>query len=535
MVIFAAGVHPAPSRTRQLSPPAPMVLEGRPSGRVGHCQEGFFYFVLIVDILLVLCYNNLHKFEIFPQKIPVNPNIFREFSIRGVADQDLTADVLVAIGWAISIFFRQHDIDTIVLGRDVRNSSPQVSASICQGCLQAGAQVIDVGLVPTPVLNFATDYYQAQSGIMITASHNPPEFNGLKIRSERTLNGAELQKIYQIALTYQADQMGKGREAQASVKQLNPIPIYLERVKAAAARQDFTIDDRPLKVVVDGGHGTNGEIVADLLRDLTLDVVELFCKADGNFPGRGPDPTSVTALNQLGELVRSEKADLGLAYDGDGDRLAVVDEQGRHILGDQIIMILARDILRLGPAKIVYEILCTQALADDIVAHGGEPIMTPSGYAFVHEILQRENGALGGEFSGHLFFNEPDFRFDDAILATLKLLGVIVDQKRSLSTLAADLPRYHSSPQIRVPCPDKTKRQVVARVRQKFEKDYKLDTLDGVRIHFDEGWAIVRQSNTQPVISMRFEARTLAHLEVIQHRVYTFVEKEINRQVNITL
>jgi len=295
---------------------------------------------------------------------------------------------------------------------------------------------------------------------------------------------------------------------------------------------------RPLKIVVDGGNGTNGLIVAQLLRDLGCQVSELYSEPDGNFPHRSPDPTASGALADLSAQVQAEKADLGLAYDGDGDRLALVDEQGRRVLGDQIMMILARDILQRGssgspqggPAKIVYEILCTQALADDVIAHGGEPVMTPSGYAFVHEAMQQSGAALGGELSGHLFCREPEFRFDDAILATIKLLNVVAPSLQPLSARVAALPAYDSSPELRLPCPDTAKAAVVEFVKTQFAPDYKVDTLDGARIHFAEGWALVRQSNTQPVISMRFEARSAEHLAAIQSRVQPMVEAEIKRQ-----
>jgi phosphomannomutase/phosphoglucomutase len=282
--------------------------------------------------------------------------------------------------------------------------------------------------------------------------------------------------------------------------------------------------------VVDGGNGTNGLIVSQLLRDLGCDVIEVYCTPDGNFPNRAPDPTEPGAVNDLATSVLSEKADLGVAYDGDGDRVALVDEQGNLVLGDQVLMLLARDVLiRRGPAKIVYEILCTQALADDIVAHGGTPIKTPSGYAYIHETMLDTGAALGGELSGHLFFDEPDFGFDDAILATVKLLDIVTQRRQPLSALVAELPAYYSSPELRVKCPDELKARVVETVKAEFGGKYKIETLDGVRIHFNDGWALVRQSNTQPVISMRFEARSPEQLEEIQTKVQSFVEVQINQ------
>ncbi|MFQ5578010.1 MAG: phosphomannomutase, partial [Anaerolineae bacterium] len=219
----------------------------------------------------------------------------------------------------------------------------------------------------------------------------------------------------------------------------------------------------------------------------------------------------------------------GRAYPGDGDRLVVVDETGNRLLGDRIIMLLARDILQRGPAKIVYEILCTQALADDVTAHGGRPEMTPSGYAFVHRAMQKTGAALGGELSGHLFFKDPDFRFDDALLGTIRLLNVVSQHRRPLSALVAALPAYHSSPAQRLPCPDAVKDRVVEYVNTRFQPHCRVDTLDGARIHFAEGWALVRRSNTQPVISMRFEAHTAAGLQTIRKRVQPLVEAEIGR------
>jgi phosphomannomutase/phosphoglucomutase len=361
---------------------------------------------------------------------------------------------------------------------------------------------------------------------MITASHNPPEYNGLKIRNaQRTLDGDELQEIYHLAENYGGQDVSF---VSGSVSISNPLPDYLERLKKLASFPPNS-HRKPLKVVVDGGNGANGPLVVRLLRELGLEVIEMYCQLDGNFPGRGPDPTSAKALVDLAQTVRTEEAQLGLAYDGDGDRLALVDEHGQRVLGDQILMILARNLLKQYPAKIVYELLCTQALADDVFAHGGEPIMTPSGYAFVHEAMREVKGAIGGELSGHLFFNEPDFRFDDAILATVKLLNILLNNTKTLSALVAELPTYFSSPQVRLPCPDEVKGLVVESIQQRFTQDYHVETVDGARIHFAEGWATVRQSNTQPVISMRFEARSAEQLQAIQSRVQSLVEAEISR------
>ena len=456
----------------------------------------------------------------------MNPDIFREFSIRGIADQELTDDIVIVIGQALGTFLKRYQKASLLVGRDVRNSSARISQALIAGLVQTDIKVTDIGQVPTPVLNFTVDSQQADGGIMITASHNPPEDNGLKIRTDHILSGDELREIYQISqigdFLHSASATGISTE---NINYFDPLPSYLAQLKTIA-------QPLSLKVVVDGGNGTNGLIVSQLLRDLGCKVFELYCEPDGDFPNRSPDPTKSNAVVDLSARVRLESADVGVAYDGDGDRLVVVDELGNIVPGDQLIMILARDVLRHGPAKIVCEILCTQALIDDVRAHGGEPIVTPSGYAFVHQVMHNSKAALGGEFSGHLFFNEPGFFFDDAILGTVKFLNILVRARQSVSALVAALPAYSSSPQIRIPCPDIVKSTVIENVKSYFEQDYEVNTLDGVQVNFGYGRALVRQSNTQPVISMRFEAHTSDQLMTIQTRVLSVVETEINQLTN---
>ncbi len=450
----------------------------------------------------------------------MNPHVFREYSIRGIADQELNDDVVVTMGQAIGAFFKRRGGKTLVVGRDTRNSSPRISRALIAGLLQSGLHVTDIGITPTPVHNFATDFYTADGGVMVTASHNPPEYNGLKIRADRTVRGDELREIYQIAVGehLQGSEVTKLDQKRLRLRHVDVLPHYLERVASCADVQNN------LRVVVDGGHGTNGLIVAQLLRDVGCEVVELHCEPDGDFPIRAPDPTAYAALADLSASVRAGGADLGLAYDGDGDRLALADEQGTLVPGDQTIMLLARDVLRRGSARIVYDILCSQALADDVIAHGGEPIMTPNGYAFVQQAMRDTGAALGGEFSGHLFFDLPDFRFDDPILASVKLLNIISQSEHPLSALVADLPTYHSSPQIRLACPDAIKAQVVQQVRNHFEPIYPANSLDGARLDLGDGWAIVRASNTQPALSLRVEATSEERLKLLKTQVLDQVE-----------
>ncbi len=447
----------------------------------------------------------------------MNPHIFREFSIRGIADRELTDDVVIRIGQAIGTFFGQRKHRSLVIGNDARLSSNRINKALIEGLLQTGLDLIEIGQVPTPVLNFSTDFYKADGGIMITASHNPPDYNGLKIRDEKTIQGDDLKEIYNLAQT-----ILPSSESQGLIKRVDPFPDYLKQLKS-----HVNWGKQPIKVVVDGGNGTNGQIVSTFLREMGCVVKELYCEPDGNFPNRSPDPTAKGATAELAMAVLAQKADLGIAYDGDGDRLVVVDDQGTTILGDQLMMLLSRDILRYVPAKVVYEILCTQALADDIIAHGGIPIMTPSGYAFVHTAMQETGAALGGELSGHLFFNEPHFQFDDAILASIKILNILGQTNQTLSGLTSHLPSYYSSPEIRLKCPDELKAVVVNKVHETYHGKYKIEEIDGARIHFPGGWALVRQSNTQPVLSMRFEARSHEQMKEIQAEIQALVESLI--------
>ena len=447
----------------------------------------------------------------------INPHLVRGYSIRGLADRDLPDEVVARIGYAAGIYFSHRHQPTVVVGRDARLSSPRISAALISALLRAGVQVIDIGLVPTPVHNFATDLCDSAAGIMVTASHNPPEYNGFKLRRERTLEAAELHAV--IALATRSSPPFASLSNAALLTRMDVVPTYLDHVRRYGDLR------RPIKVVLDGGHGTNGPLVAPLLRTWGCQVVELHCVPDGRFPHRDPDPTAPGAVDALATTVRREAAEIGLAFDGDGDRLVVVDEQGARILGDQIMMLLARDVLRQQPgARIVFEALCTRALYDDVLAHGGEPIVTPTGYAYVHAAVLDHAAALGGELSGHLFFNLPGFRFDDAILGALRVLSLLSRDTISLSEMVRALPAYHSSPPLRIACSDSAKREVVARVRDHFARLWPVDELDGVRIDFGDGWGTVRASNTQPALVLRFEARSAARLAEITDVVMKQVE-----------
>jgi phosphomannomutase/phosphoglucomutase len=446
--------------------------------------------------------------------------IFREYSIRGEADRDLPDSVVSKIGQAIGTYFQAATGSWLVIGHDVRLSSSRVSQALQQGLTATGANIIDIGLVPTPVLNFAVDHFGAAGGIMITASHNPPQDNGFKLRAAETLTGAILQRIYQLA-SLETFPQGAG---QAKYKDaLAPYLAALQaRLEAGPAK----------KIVVDGGNGINGRIVSDFLRQQGHIIVELFTDLDGTFPNRHPDPTGPDALVAAGEMVRQTQADFGLAYDGDGDRVALIDEQGQAHYGDIILMLLARQTLARQtlvhePVKVVYDVTCTKALADDVTVHGGQAIPAAVGYALVHEKMRQVGATLGGESAGHIFCVDDAFQFDDAILASVKLLNYFCSQTQSVSELVAALPHYHTSPNIRIPCPDDQKADLVTRICQHYQATHPVETIDGAKISFEQGWALVRQSNTQPAISLRAEGETPAAMQSILDEVSGLVEAEL--------
>ncbi|MBC8444906.1 MAG: phosphomannomutase/phosphoglucomutase [Chloroflexi bacterium] len=449
----------------------------------------------------------------------MNPSIFRAYSIRGIAGDSLTVQDMALIGGAIGTLLGEANMPDVVVGRDYCLSSPLLAAALREGLLATGMEVIDIGSCPTPLLNFATDHYRAGAGLMVTASHNPPNHNGLKIRTDHTVQGPELQRIYRTAVS------GPLRQGCGRLHCAQPTAAYLEAIRTRVKIA------RSLKVVVDAGNGAAGPIVLPLLEMLGCDAIPLYCDPDGRFPNRVPDPAAPGALSALSTRVIAEGADAGLAYDGDGDRLVMVDERGGRILGDRLLALLARDALatRRG-ARIVYELSCTQAVPETVSSMGGEPISCPVGYAFVHETMRKAGAIMGGEAAGHLFFDDPGFGFDDAMLATAKMLSLLSRSEQPLSSMLDALPRYCSSPEHRLQCPDDLKRAVVAAVREQFSgQGYKLESTDGVKAHFGDGWGLFRASNTQPAVTLHCEARSAARVADIEHIMLSAARQALTR------
>jgi phosphomannomutase/phosphoglucomutase len=475
----------------------------------------------------------------------MNNEIFREYDIRGIAEHDLTSPVIETLGRAFAAYIKPKGINTIAVGYDARVSSPRLCDDIVRGLTSCGMNVTIIGLCPTPVLYFSLFHLDPGAGVMITGSHNPAEFNGFKLCvGKDTIYGEEIQKIRRIMEKAESIEHGAvGKELEAintamshSPKAINRpvLPDYKEYLK----KQFTRYREVPLKVVLDAGNGTAGLAAPEVIRAMGCDVVELFSEPDGKFPNHHPDPTIPKNLAVLIDTVKSQKADIGIAFDGDSDRIGVIDEKGNILWGDQLMVIFSRDILTERPgATIVSEVKCSQTMYDDIRARGGNAVMWKTGHSLIKAKMKDVHAALAGEMSGHLFFADRYYGYDDAIYAACRLVEILKkfkssgDHRVTPSTLIADLPRTYSTPEIRFDCPDHLKFKVVEKAKDIFlraeglpQKPREVITVDGIRAVFDKGWGLVRASNTQPVLVMRFEATDPAALESIK----TMMEKIVN-------
>ena len=439
----------------------------------------------------------------------INPQIFREYDIRGVVDKDLTPETVQQIGQAIGTYMRRQGGKSLVVGRDVRSSSVNFRDILSQAINSTGCDVLDIGMVPTPVSYFALHHLKADGGVMITGSHNPPEFNGFKISlGQHSLYGKKIQEL-KVLIDTKDFETGSGKIDQTSV--MEP---YMKNICSILKVS------RKVKVVVDGGNGCFGIVGPQLLKRLGLDPIEIFCEPDGSFPNHHPDPTVEENLTGLIERVRTENAELGIGFDGDADRIGVVDEKGNILWGDQLLTIFARDILLKNPgATIVGEVKCSQNLYQDIKKHGGIPVMAPAGHSLIKNKMRETGALLAGEMSGHVCFADNYFGFDDAIFAAGRILQIVAQSNMKVSEMLADLPKTAYTPEIRIECPDDKKFRIVRELTETFRSKYEVIDIDGVRIEFDDGWALIRASNTQPVLVLRFEAKTQARLKELVHIV----------------
>jgi len=445
----------------------------------------------------------------------MNPEIYREYDIRGVIGKDIKEDEFVTIGRGFGTYFNQVGEKTIVVARDCRLSSPTIQDDVVEGLISSGCNVVDIGICPTPILYFALRHLKADGGIMITASHNPPEYNGFKVCSGfETIYGKEIQKLR--GIIEKADFVsGKGTYSSHEV-----IKPYIERITG-----DITVNPG-IKVGFDAGNGTAGPVGVEILQSLGCDLHDLYCDMDGSFPNHEPDPTVLDNMRDLIKEVREHSLNVGIGVDGDGDRIGVVDSSGNIVYGDMLLLLFARDVLENHPgATIISEVKCSDRMYKDIEAHGGNGIMWKTGHSLIKSKMKETEALLAGEMSGHMFFADRYFGYDDAIYASCRLLEILSKTSKSLQELLADVPQSYTTPEIRVDCPDSKKFELVNRLKDEFSKHYTIIDVDGARIVFADGWGLVRASNTQPALVLRFEAQSKERLEEIQTIVESAIAK----------
>ncbi len=441
----------------------------------------------------------------------LNPSIFREYDIRGIAERDFDAEFARSLGRTFGTLALERNARSVSVGRDCRLTSDAYAAALIDGLRSTGLGVIELGVVTTPLVYFSIFHWNLDGGIQITGSHNPSDYNGFKLCLGReALHGDQIQDLRR---RLEAGTFLRG----AGTHEHRPI---------LGEYQDYVVENvgrlaRPIRVVVDAGNGTAGPVAPAIYRRLGAEVTELYTDMDGRFPHHHPDPTVEENMAHLIRAVADEKAELGIAFDGDADRIGVVDAHGRIIWGDELLVLYARDVLARNPGgTIVSEVKCSQRLYDDIAARGGNGIMWKAGHSLLKAKMRETGALLGGEMSGHIFFKERYFGFDDAVYAGARLLEVCARTGRTVAELLADLPPSVTTPEIRVDCPDEVKFAVADRVRDHFRTSgLDIIDVDGVRVKFARGWGLLRASNTQPVLVMRFEAQTRAELAEYQATV----------------
>ncbi len=447
----------------------------------------------------------------------MDPNIFREYDIRGIVGRGLTDETVAVLGRAIGTYLSQNGAKRIAIGYDARISSPRYCELLTAGLNQSGCDAVLIGMVPTPVLYHTVYTKNVDGGVMITGSHNPPDHNGFKIcLGKATLFGSQIQEIKVIAMKAETRAVASVPFTEFGMKE--PLNVLDDYIADIISRVD--LGSRKLNVVIDAGNGMGGVTAVPVYRELGVDLVELFIEPDSTFPNHHPDPTVTENLEDLITAVRESKADLGLAFDGDADRIGVVDENGRIIWGDELMVLLSRSVLATNPgATIIAEVKCSQTLFDDIEKHGGKPLMWKAGHSIIKAKMKETGAALAGEMSGHIFFADRFYGFDDATYAGARIMEILSKTDQPLSALLADIPKTSSTPELRVDCPDETKFHVVEKIAEHFAHDHEVITIDGARIIFENGWGLVRASNTQAILVLRFEADTAEHLTEIRRTV----------------
>jgi phosphomannomutase / phosphoglucomutase len=452
----------------------------------------------------------------------ISPEIFREYDIRGVVDPQLDPATCVLIGKGLGTRLVRAGAHNVAVGRDVRLSSDRIRDNLVEGLTSTGLDVVDVGVVPTPGLYYALYTQGVGGGIMITGSHNPAEYNGFKSSvGTASIYGQAIQEVRE---SIEKDDFETGS---GSVSRLRILPEYLGKLTEGVS------PERGLTVVVDAGNGCAGPHAPNVLETLGCTVHKLYCDVDGNFPNHHPDPTVEKNLQDLIAKVKETGADLGIAFDGDSDRIGVVDEKGGIIWGDRLLALYARQVLADGPSPIIFEVKCSKGLVEDILAHGGEPIMWRTGHSLIKQKMKETGALLAGEMSGHMFFKHRYFGFDDALYAAARIVEIVAAADAPLSEIMATVPSYPSTPELRVDCPEEHKFRVVEEVKEYFRANHPVLDVDGARIDFGDGWGLVRASNTTPLLVLRFEADTEPRLAEIRALVEDKVH-EVMKAVGVS-
>ncbi|MCP3921360.1 MAG: phosphomannomutase/phosphoglucomutase [Desulfobacterales bacterium] len=448
----------------------------------------------------------------------MDSGIFREYDIRGVAGKDLDKNDVKLIGKGIGTYLLKRGNRKVSVGKDCRQTSDEYTDSLVEGLLSTGCDVMEIGVCPTPILYFSIHHFELEGGVMVTASHNPPEYNGFKLCSGTdSIHGKGILEIWEII------QSGKFETGSGQRTDIDAITPYLEFV-----RNNISINTK-LKVGVDAGNGTGGVVAVPLLKEFGMEVKDIYCDMDGTFPNHEADPTVAENMQDLIKLVKENSLDIGIGYDGDTDRIGVVDEKGNLVYGDQLMIIFSREILERKPGStFISEVKCSKTLYDDIEKNGGRGIMWKTGHSLIKEKMKIEKAELAGEMSGHIFFKDRFFGFDDAIYSTLRLLEILDKTGKKMSELLEDIPETFNTPEIRVECPDNLKFKLTDKVTAYFKEKYEVIDIDGMRVLFDDGWGLIRASNTQPALVLRFEALSEKRL----YEIKDLVESNLSRLKN---
>lgn len=452
----------------------------------------------------------------------MNPHIFRKYDIRGIAAEDLDDDTVRKIGRAFgSRLVRRSGVEglRVGIGWDARASSQRIFQALSGGLRSTGVHVVELGLVPTPLVYFAAHTHDLSGAIQITGSHNPAEYNGFKMmEGKSTLHGPDIQDLRELI------EAGDFVDAEdgGSSEFPNLVREYIEWVK-----NDINPGERKVKVALDSGNGVAGVVAPDLVREIfDGEVIDMYTEPDASFPNHHPDPTVGENLEDLREMVVSSACDVGIAYDGDGDRIGLVDERGEVIWGDKLLIVLARALLAERPGStIIGEVKCSQTLYDDIEARGGKAVMAKVGHSLIKAKIKETDAELAGEMSGHIFFNDRFFGFDDALYTTCRVLEIMSHTEGPFSDLLEGVPETFATPEIRQPCDEELKFEIPGVVAEEFARDHEVVTIDGVRVKFEEGWGLVRASNTQPVLVLRVEATSAEKRDEYLERLQSAIDR----------